>query len=67
MVKGQKFGTSPIEKSWDGKYMIPTQYQLVAIPSPDQPPYRFSWHILLFIPKIRKIKYTKNALQLVQI
>ena len=37
----QKFGTSPVGMSWDGKYMIPTQFQLFAIPSPDQPPLSF--------------------------
>ena len=37
----QKFGTSPVGKGWDGKQMIPTQSQLFAIPSPDQPPLSF--------------------------
>ena len=35
---GQKFGTSPVGMNWDRKHMIPTQSQLFAIPSPDQPP-----------------------------
>ena len=38
---GQKFGTSPVGMSWDGKYMIPTQSKLFGIPSPDQPPLSF--------------------------
>ena len=37
----QKFGTSPVGMSWDRKPMIPTQSQLFAIPSPDQPPLLF--------------------------
>ena len=37
----QKFGTSPVGMSWDGKHMIPTQSQRFAILSPDQPPLLF--------------------------
>ena len=41
IMAGQKFGTSPVGMSWDRKKMIPTQSQLFAIPSPDQPPLSF--------------------------
>ena len=41
VVLRQKFGTSPVGMSWDRKNMIPTQSQLFAIPSPDQPPLFF--------------------------
>ena len=34
-------GTSPVGMSWDRNHMIPTQSQLFAIPSPDQPPLSF--------------------------
>ena len=46
----QKFGTSPVGISWDGKHMISTQSQL----------YCFSWHMKLFIPKIKKLSIHKT-------